>query len=184
MTPLFTLAALVGGSAAMALNVPAVSNARPAARAVVEAHGCHSRRSVFLLGVSALSLLVEMPVAAFAADADLASCRKDCFKECNALAPGNQAYCAQQCDDYCADAEVTGAADVLRSDPSSPSTENNLGIFGDSGVSYSKGVEVQQILQPILNSHALVCQFVSLPSLVLRRIFSQRHLVLHVRGPT
>uniref|UniRef100_A0A7S4B0N7 Uncharacterized protein n=1 Tax=Chrysotila carterae TaxID=13221 RepID=A0A7S4B0N7_CHRCT len=141
MTPLFTLAALVGGSAAMALNVPAVSNARPAARAVVEAHGCHSRRSVFLLGVSALSLLVEMPVAAFAADADLASCRKDCFKECNALAPGNQAYCAQQCDDYCADAEVTGAADVLRSDPSSPSTENNLGIFGDSGVSYSKGVE-------------------------------------------
>jgi hypothetical protein len=30
-----------------------------------------------------------------------ASCRSDCFKECNAVAPGNQGYCATQCDNFC-----------------------------------------------------------------------------------
>jgi len=40
---------------------------------------------------------------------------------------------------------MTGKMDVLRSDPSDATQKNDLnkdlGIFGDSGVSYSKGVE-------------------------------------------
>uniref|UniRef100_A0A7S0ITZ2 Uncharacterized protein n=1 Tax=Calcidiscus leptoporus TaxID=127549 RepID=A0A7S0ITZ2_9EUKA len=72
-------------------------------------------------------------------------CRRDCFRECNSVAPGNPGYCAAQCDGYCDEAGMTGKMDVLRSDPSDATQKNDLnkdlGIFGDSGVSYSKGVE-------------------------------------------
>ena len=101
-------------------------------------------------------------------------CDKACFKECDAIAPGNEGYCKSQCDTYCADAGPNGSADVLRTDVTAavptkdcsgyrtdkakgyceaqnqkaiadalPRTglEMNNGIFGDSGVAYSKGVE-------------------------------------------
>lgn len=101
-------------------------------------------------------------------------CDKACFKECDAIAPGNEGYCKSQCDTYCADAGPIGSADVLRTDVTAavptkdcsgyrtdkakgyceaqnqkaiadalPRTglEMNNGIFGDSGVAYSKGVE-------------------------------------------
>ena len=107
------------------------------------------------------------------------TCNADCFRECDAVAPGNQGYCKTQCDDYCASVGPTGADDVLRSDvtaaPAVPvaapskdcsgfktdkakaycesqnvkttapksSLQMNNGIFGDSGVSYSSGVEVR-----------------------------------------
>ena len=113
-----------------------------------------------------------------AAEPDAVPCDQACFKECNAIAPGNEAYCRDQCNTYCAEQGPTGASDVLRSDVTAgsaasdcsryqtekakaycasqnqkaaagasaaakPATglEMNNGIFGDSGVSYSKGVE-------------------------------------------
>ena len=88
-----------------------------------------------------------------------AACKLECFRECNNLAPGNQGYCTTQCDTYCDSlpTEKTGKGDVLRSDADSATASVKLGgseereaaaagalnngIFGDSGVSYSSGVE-------------------------------------------
>ena len=39
--------------------------------------------------------------AALAADLKK-DCIKDCVSNCNRVAPGNKAYCAVQCEDYCA----------------------------------------------------------------------------------
>ena len=135
-----------------------------------------SRRSALLSSAAAISCGFLPARAAIAADAPDVPCDKACFKECNALAPGNEAYCKDQCDTYCAEAGPTGASDVLRSDVTAaanakqsdcsgyktdkakafceaenqkavaalkPKTglEMNNGIFGDSGVAYSKGVE-------------------------------------------
>jgi len=66
-----------------------------------------------------------------------AECKASCFKECNTVAPGNKAYCASQCDSFC-DASGAAAADK----PADlPDVSKDLGIFGDSGVGYSKGFE-------------------------------------------
>ena len=46
--------------------------------------------------------LVALPSqTAFAADLKK-DCIKDCVSNCNRVAPGNKAYCAVQCEDYCA----------------------------------------------------------------------------------
>ena len=108
---------------------------------------------------------------------------KACFRECDALVPGNAGYCRKQCDDYCAagnsavpsdagnsavpsDAEdltaeirascekryetdkaraycVADKTKKLKKADAAPSSslQMNNGIFGDSGVSYSKNVE-------------------------------------------
>ena len=46
-------------------------------------------------------MLVAFPTAALAADLKK-DCIKDCVSNCNRVAPGNKAYCAVQCEDYCA----------------------------------------------------------------------------------
>ena len=48
-----------------------------------------------------LPALVAFPTAALAADLKK-DCIKDCVSNCNRVAPGNKAYCAVQCEDYCA----------------------------------------------------------------------------------
>ena len=48
-----------------------------------------------------LPALVACPTAALAADLKK-DCIKDCVSNCNRVAPGNKAYCAVQCEDYCA----------------------------------------------------------------------------------
>jgi len=93
-------------------------------------------------------------------------CLISCNQECNALAPGNKGYCATQCDDFCESLDPVASGAVVASDASKDCSgyktdkakeyceaENakavaprapagkDLGIFGDSGVSYSKGVE-------------------------------------------
>ena len=62
---------------------------------------CLTRRS---LGGGLLTTLVApalAPAAALAADLKK-DCIKDCVSNCNRVAPGNKAYCAVQCEDYCA----------------------------------------------------------------------------------
>ena len=46
-------------------------------------------------------MLVALPTSALAADLKK-DCIKDCVSNCNRVAPGNKAYCAVQCEDYCA----------------------------------------------------------------------------------
>ena len=58
---------------------------------------CLTRRSLGGL----LPALVACPTAALAADLKK-DCIKDCVSNCNRVAPGNKAYCAVQCEDYCA----------------------------------------------------------------------------------
>ena len=62
---------------------------------------CLTRRS---LGGGLLTTLVAPALAPTAAlEADLKKdCIKDCVSNCNRVAPGNKAYCAVQCEDYCA----------------------------------------------------------------------------------
>ena len=48
-----------------------------------------------------LPAIVAFPTSALAADPQ-ADCIKDCVSNCNRVAPGNKAYCAVQCEDYCA----------------------------------------------------------------------------------
>ena len=137
-----------------------------------------SRRVVAQSCVALLSCGLMRTHIAFADEPDAVPCDQACFKECNAIAPGNEGYCRDQCTTYCAEQGPTGASDVLRTDVTAangakdcsmyktdkakaycasqnqkaaasasaaakPMTglEMNNGIFGDSGVSYSKGVE-------------------------------------------
>lgn len=174
--------ALLSVASAGALAPPAVSTGSrsPSCAAL-------SRRAALASSAAALfassSAALAATTEAVAAPGD---CRKDCFRECNALAPGNQAYCAAQCDSYCDGLGALGKDDVVRSDLSDAEAsaaapavassaakdcsvyktdaaakycekENkekaaalaaakgdlskNLGIFGDSGVEYSNGVE-------------------------------------------
>ena len=58
---------------------------------------CLTRRSLGGL----LPAIVAFPTAALAADLKK-DCIKDCVSNCNRVAPGNKAYCAVQCEDYCA----------------------------------------------------------------------------------
>ena len=48
-----------------------------------------------------LPAIVALPSTALAADLKK-DCIKDCVSNCNRVAPGNKAYCAVQCEDYCA----------------------------------------------------------------------------------
>ena len=125
------------------------------------AHACAA-----IVSWSACGMGVPLQVVA----AETASCNDACFRECDAIAPGNQGYCKSQCDTYCESQGPTGEADVLRTDVTAvpggkdcstyktakaqnycmeqksvvaekSSMSMNNGIFGDSGVTYSKGVE-------------------------------------------
>ena len=58
---------------------------------------CLTRRSLGGL----LPAIVAFPTSALAADLKK-DCIKDCVSNCNRVAPGNKAYCAVQCEDYCA----------------------------------------------------------------------------------
>ena len=64
---------------------------------------CLTRRSLGgLLPAIVAPALVALPSqTAFAADLKK-DCIKDCVSNCNRVAPGNKAYCAVQCEDYCA----------------------------------------------------------------------------------
>ena len=64
---------------------------------------CLTRRSLGgLLPAIVAPALVALPSqTALAADLK-ADCIKDCVSNCNRVAPGNKAYCAVQCEDYCA----------------------------------------------------------------------------------
>ena len=61
-----------------------------------------TRRSLGGLLPALAPALVALPSqTAFAADLKK-DCIKDCVSNCNRVAPGNKAYCAVQCEDYCA----------------------------------------------------------------------------------
>ncbi len=61
-----------------------------------------TRRSLGgLLPAIVAPALVAFPTSALAADLKK-DCIKDCVSNCNRVAPGNKAYCAVQCEDYCA----------------------------------------------------------------------------------
>ena len=63
---------------------------------------CLTRRSLGGLLPALAPALVALPSqTAFAADLKK-DCIKDCVSNCNRVAPGNKAYCAVQCEDYCA----------------------------------------------------------------------------------
>ena len=64
---------------------------------------CLTRRSLRgVLPAIVAPVLVALPSQpAFAADLKK-DCIKDCVSNCNRVAPGNKAYCAVQCEDYCA----------------------------------------------------------------------------------
>ena len=73
---------------------------RPLTRRTVtrRTDACLTRRSLGGL----LPALVALPSqTALAADLKK-DCIKDCVSNCNRVAPGNKAYCAVQCEDYCA----------------------------------------------------------------------------------
>ena len=61
-----------------------------------------TRRSLGGLLPALAPALVALPSQpALAADLKK-DCIKDCVSNCNRVAPGNKAYCAVQCEDYCA----------------------------------------------------------------------------------
>ena len=63
---------------------------------------CLTRRSLGGLLPAIVPALVALPSqTALAADLKK-DCIKDCVSNCNRVAPGNKAYCAVQCEDYCA----------------------------------------------------------------------------------
>ena len=64
---------------------------------------CLTRRTLGgLLPAIVAPALVALPSqTALAADLKK-DCIKDCVSNCNRVAPGNKAYCAVQCEDYCA----------------------------------------------------------------------------------
>ena len=63
---------------------------------------CLTRRTLGgLLPAIVAPALVAFPTSALAADLQK-DCIKDCVSNCNRVAPGNKAYCAVQCEDYCA----------------------------------------------------------------------------------
>jgi len=62
------------------------------------------------------------------------------------VAPGNGDYCKTQCQSFCDDAgssygQSGGATSSAAPAAAASPMQMNNGIFGDSGVSYSKGVE-------------------------------------------
>ena len=176
--------ALALARSASSLSLPAVSRAANVAAASFSGSSSSSSLTTsrrHALGLAGVALLGLEALPAYAAEAESdprssPSCAKDCFRECDIVAPGNQQYCKTQCDDYCASGGPVGKDDVLRSDVTAaapvaagkgdcsnyktdaakaycqkelaadnaaagPPKEMNNGIFGDSGVSYSKGVE-------------------------------------------
>ena len=60
-----------------------------------------TRRSLGGILPAIVPALVALPSTALAADLKK-DCIKDCVSNCNRVAPGNKAYCAVQCEDYCA----------------------------------------------------------------------------------
>ena len=99
------------------------------------------------LTCAALLSLSPAPPCAAVEVADV-PCPVACFKECDVVAPGNKGYCAAQCDSYCDSLGAKGYQDQVSKDRSEDSdtaaplsTKMDNGIFGDSGVVYSKGVE-------------------------------------------
>ena len=61
-----------------------------------------TRRSLGGILPAIVPALVALPSQpAWAADLKK-DCIKDCVSNCNRVAPGNKAYCAVQCEDYCA----------------------------------------------------------------------------------
>jgi hypothetical protein len=67
---------------------------------------------------SALALASSLPAVFLGrlahADGEItsATCKAECFKECNMVAPGNQGYCATQCDSYCDEAAKAGPVET------------------------------------------------------------------------
>lgn len=128
------------------------------------------RRQVLSLGSALLLSSVAGVQASVAEDAPMtkAECRASCNTECNTVAPGNKDYCAAQCEDFCDNLDPTAVGSPA-SEKQAPAKDcsgyksaeakaycakenekalalarpasKDLGIFGDSGVSYSKGVE-------------------------------------------
>jgi len=123
------------------------------------------------VGSAVLISTVAVVPPSFAEQAPMTTpeCKLECKKECNALAPGNEGYCGGQCDDFCdnlapaastsagmgAQAEAAKDCSGYKTDKAKEYCEaqnvkaltpvkpgrDDLGIFGDSGVAYSKGVE-------------------------------------------
>ena len=104
------------------------------------------------LALSTAALLAVSPPGAVLAE-DGALCTADCFRECNALAPGNEGYCTAQCDTYCESLGPNGYDPSKRDTTQSDKEDEralaernkllvNNGIAGDLGaVKTSSGVE-------------------------------------------
>jgi len=67
------------------------------------------------------------------------NCEPACIRECDGVAPGNLDYCKEQCKSFCDSQGPTGTDANLTPEQKQLSTNN--GLFGDSGISYSKAVE-------------------------------------------
>ena len=79
-----------------------------------------SRRGAMAALFSGLALWLPLGQAAHAK-----TCIEDCALECNKLAKGAEAYCADTCADYCkskegADGEPSGDKSVVSSSPATP----------------------------------------------------------------
>ena len=77
---------------------------------------CLTRRSLLPAAAAAIFSGPLSTLPARAADPQSGDCKADCFRECNAVAPGNDGYCKDQCDTYCADNPGYGKSDVVRQD--------------------------------------------------------------------
>ena len=115
----------------------------------------HSKSTVtrHALALSCATLLTcGATVPSLAASPSQLACSADCFRECEVIAPGNGGYCASQCESHCPSLGPDGYDPEKRSEKTPTSqaelpsdvprvTAQNNGIFGDSGISYSKGTE-------------------------------------------
>lgn len=70
-----------------------------------------TRRNALALASSLPAVFLGRPAHA---DGEItpATCKAECFKECNAVAPGNQGYCATQCDSFCDEAAKSGPVET------------------------------------------------------------------------
>ena len=96
----------------------------PAPRALELASATFVRQAA-VVGCAAL-LAVGPSVPALAEAGAGGSCKIDCFKECNIVAPGNKDYCTRQCDTYCDELPAVAAGQVPPPLTTPPPTQNEL----------------------------------------------------------
>jgi hypothetical protein len=89
-------------------------------------HSSLTRRNALALASSLPAVFLGRPAHA-EGEITPATCKAECFKECNAVAPGNQGYCATQCDSFCDEAAKLVTADRAETElPPQADLDKNL----------------------------------------------------------